>query len=130
MLPLSCRHTYREVAMLGKGEFGQVAAAVHLLDGSESAVKMTAAGAQLDDAQAKRALLEAQVSRLVATECPAALHWHGSWVESMAYKNETTYRFFLRMELCGDSLAMMKKRRHSFSEEELTCILRQVRASS
>lgn len=102
-------------------------AAVHLLDGSESAIKMTAEGRQLDPPLCKRVLLEAQIMRLVAAECPHALGFHGSWIESMTFKNETFYRFFLRMELCGSSLHTLLRQRHSFTEQELTCILQQVR---
>ena len=114
---------------LGHGEFGQVVAAVHLLDGSESAVKMTAEGRQLDPPLCKRVLLEAQIMRLVAAECPHALQFCGSWIESMAFRNETFHRLFLRMELCGSSLYTLKRQRHAFSEVELTCILQQARPS-
>lgn len=103
--------------------------AVSLLDGGAAAVKMTSEGAQLDDAQCKRLLLEAHVARLVAAECPTALRFHGSWIESMEFRNETFYRFFMRLELCGSSLAALKQGGHAFTEGELVAILRQVRCA-
>ena len=99
----------------------------HLLDGSQSAVKMTAEGRQLDDAAWKRLLLEAQIARKVAAQTAAALHFHGSWIESMTFKNEKYHRFYVRTELCAASLAALKQQGHSFNETALSSILTQVR---
>jgi serine/threonine protein kinase len=120
---------FLETASLGTGEFGKVVAVKSLLDGAEFAVKMTAEGRQLDDAQVKRLLLEAQVMRLIASECPSALHYHGSWVESMTYRNETIYRLYMQMELCGASLADVQRQGRCLSELDLLTILKQVRAA-
>lgn len=101
----------------------------HLLDRGESAIKMTAEGRQLSDAEAKRVLFEAQVMQLVSSACPAALRHYDTWIESMVFKNEKFHRFFLRMELCGDSLASLKKHGHNFDEQTLQLILNRVRSS-
>jgi hypothetical protein len=97
-----------------------------LLDLGESAIKMTAEGQHIDDAGWVRILLEGQLLRLVAAECPEALQFYGSWIESMAFKKPTAYRCFLRTELCGSSLAALKRSGHTFTEAMLRCILNQV----
>lgn len=114
------------MASLGHGEFGSVVHVRHLLDRGESAIKMTAEGKQLSDADAKRCLFEAQVMQLVCNACPSALQHYDTWIESMAFKNEKFHRIFLRMELCGRNLASLKKHGHHFNEQTLQQILNQV----
>lgn len=45
----------------------------------------------------------------------------------MRLRNSTSYRFFLRMELCGSSLEALKSKGCHFDETTLTRVLNQVR---
>ena len=121
-----CRTIYEELGRLGQGEFGTVVRVRNRVDFSESAVKMTAVGRQLSDAEVKRCLFEAQLMVRVFSTCPAALQMHEIWFETMDFKNKSLVRAYTRMELCGESLGALRGRGFAFDERTLQNILNQV----
>lgn len=126
-----CRHRFHEVGIIGSGAFGSVAHSLNYVDGSEMAIKATQEGRELADADVKRALLEAQLLRRLANSDAKgnALGYYECWMESMKYKNRLLYRIYTSMELCHCSLRKLQVDRHTFSEQELTSVITQVRST-
>lgn len=125
---MCCRASYEELGELGQGRYGVVMHVRCKLDRTESAVKTTAEGQRLSDAELRGCLLEAQIMGRVSRACPAALQLHATWVEAMKFKGEVLQRVFMRTELCGESLGAMATRWFAFDERTLQLILTQVRS--
>lgn len=133
--PGSYSHRFQEMRLLGQGSFGSVAHVRSLLDGGEYAVKMTAEGRNMLDADVKRVLLEGQLLRHLAADSSgdlkrSAVTFYGMWIESMMFKNQLHYRMYLQMELCTCSLRTMQVDNYKFSEEQLVAILKSVCSTS
>ncbi|GIL67360.1 hypothetical protein Vafri_20756 [Volvox africanus] len=112
---------YHQEVELGHGNFSKVYRAVHRLTGVPFAIKTNRS--PITTLQARNMWLNEMQALAAVQGHPHIVRLHDAWFESDP--RNTGERVFIKMELCGDSLGGLVRRRLQLSEQGALDLLRQ-----
>ncbi|GLC77231.1 hypothetical protein PLESTF_001901600 [Pleodorina starrii] len=115
---------YHQEVELGHGNFSKVYRAVHRLTGVAFAVKTNRS--PITTLQARNMWLNEMQALAAVQGHPHIVRLHDAWFEPDPRSGGGAERVFLKMELCGDSLGGLAKRRLQLSEQGAVDLLRQM----
>jgi wee1-like protein kinase len=118
------RAAFKEIGMLGQGNYSKVFRVRHRLDGREYAVKRTIREAAPESPEFALWLQEVQVMAHTPPH-PNLVRYHAAWAEPGAEGGE---RLFVQLELCDVALAVHASLGERLRERALLEVLRQVAA--